>query len=92
MAMFELKTVDGQTIHFHHEADSIAALLRALVANQFIVGDQVSSARGQGASGAVPVGITFHSVAQVRLQPEPGGSRKGELIEHHALEEYRERG
>ena len=92
MAVFELTTVDGQTIHVQHEAESIAALLRALVANQFIIGDQVSSARGQGASRAVPVGITFHSVAQVRLPPEAGGSRKGELIEHHALEEYREKG
>ena len=41
---------------------------------------------------AVPVGITFHSVAQVRLQPERANNQKGELIEHHALADYRERG
>ena len=92
MAVFELTNFDGQAIHVQHEADSIAALLRTLVANQFIIGEQVSSARGRGTSTAVPVGITFHSVAQVRLQPERAGSRKGEMIEHHALEDYRERG
>jgi len=63
-----------------------------LVANQFIVGEQVRSVSGRGTSTAVPVGISLHSVAPVRLPPEAGGSRKGELIEHHALEEYRERG
>lgn len=92
MAVFELKSIDGQTITFRHEADGIAALLRALIANQFIVGDQVGPARGRGSGEAVPIGITFHSVAQVRLHSEPDANRDRELIEHHALEEYRERG
>jgi hypothetical protein len=92
MAVFELVTVDGRTILFQHEAASIAAFLRALVANRFVVGDQVGSARSHGAGQAVPIGITFHSIAQVRLEPEPGENRDRELIEHHALSDYRERG
>jgi hypothetical protein len=92
MAVFELVTVDGRTIHFQHDAASIAAFLRVLVANRFVVGEQVGPAKGQVAGQTVPIGITFHSIAQVRLQSEPGENRNRELIEHHALSDYRERG
>ena len=74
MAVFELTNLDGQIIYLLHEADSIAALLRALVASQFIVGEQVRSDSDRGTSTAVPVGLSLHSVAPVRLPPEAGGS------------------
>lgn len=92
MAVFELKTTDGQVIGLRHEADSVAALLRTLAADRFVVGQQAAAGRDRGTGEAVPVGITFHSVAEVRLQPNPGANRDREVIEHHALEEYREKG
>lgn len=92
MAVFELRTIDGQTITFQHEADSLAALLRVFVASQFVMAEKVSSTRAHETKEAVPFGITFHSVAQVRMKPEPDANWDRELIEHHALDEYRERG
>lgn len=92
MAVFEVKTTNGNLIGFRHEADSVAALLGTLAVDRFMVGQQVASSRDRGRGEAAPVGITFHSVAEVRLQPEPGVNRDREVIEHHALEEYRENG